>query len=127
MALCLGAATLWSIPILAAGLLALLRYSFGSLFVVGESVAATLLHSTGADIAGTVQRLQNHPWEGIFRSALGVGLSAAAAITRPPAALLLVAGALAWSVALGFVLPAVLLATALGIGTIALVAPKPLT
>ena len=39
MAFCLAAAVLWSVPILAAGLLALLRYSFGSLFVVGESVA----------------------------------------------------------------------------------------
>ncbi len=45
---------------LASGMLALLRYGFGSLFVVGESVAAVLLRSTGADIAGTMQRL-DHP------------------------------------------------------------------
>src|ERR1700753_3962193 len=101
MALCVAAAVLWSVPILAAGLMALLRYSFGSLFVVGESVAAALLHSTGADIAGTLQRLQAHPWAGAARSALGLGLSLAAAGLAPrrlPAAMLLAVFGAGWAV-----------------------------
>ena len=55
---------LWSLPLLASGLLALLRYGFGSLFVVGESVAAVLLRSAGADIAVTrcSNWMRTHPW-----------------------------------------------------------------
>jgi hypothetical protein len=72
-------AVLWSIPMLAAGLLALLRYGFGSLFVVGESVASVLLSSTGADIAGTLQRLHTTPLRSAAGAALGVVSSAGAA------------------------------------------------
>ena len=128
MALCLGAAVLWSVPILAAGLLALLRYSFGSLFVVGESVASALLQSTGADIAGTMDRLQSHPWEGIARAALGLGLSLgalAAAPQRLPASMLLAVAGAGWAMALDFTVPAALLAGALACGAVALIAPNP--
>lgn len=64
---------------LAAGLLSLLRYGFGSLFVVGESVAMALLRSTGADIAGTVDRLHVAPLRGALEAGCGLILSAAAA------------------------------------------------
>jgi hypothetical protein len=128
MALCLAAAVLWSVPILAAGLLALLRYSFGSLFVVGESVASALLHSTGADIAGTLERLQSHPWAGIARAALGLILSLGAVVLAPrlllAASLLAVLGA-AWALAQDFTVPAVLLAGGAGCGAIALLIPNP--
>ena len=99
--LCLAAAVLWSLPLLAAGLLALLRYSFGSLFVVGESVASVLLRSTGADIAGTVQRLQTNPAQNAAEAGAGLVLATAAASLatgRPILAALLAAasGAEAW-------------------------------
>ena len=128
MALCLAAAVLWSIPILAAGLLALLRYSFGSLFVVGESVASALLHSTGADIAGTLERLQAHPWAGAARAALGLTLSLAAGALAPRrlvAAMLLAAAAAAWALAEDFTVPAVLLAVAIGCGGVGLLTSNP--
>jgi hypothetical protein len=128
MALCLAAAVLWGVPILAAGLLALLRYSFGSLFVVGESVAAALLHSTGADIAGTLGRLQAHPWQGAARAALGLVLSLTAcgfAPRRLPAAMLLAAAGAAWALAEDFTVPAALLAAGLGCGVVGLLAPNP--
>jgi hypothetical protein len=128
MALCLAAAVLWSVPILAAGLLALLRYSFGSLFVVGESVAAALLHSTGADIAGTLERLQSHPWAGIARSALGLALSLGAVAVAPEllaAAILLALLGAGWALAQDFTVLAALLAGASGCGAIALLAPDP--
>ena len=64
---------------LAAGLLALLRYGFGSLFVVGESVAAALLSSGGADIAGTLGRMQTDPLRGAAEAAAGLVASGAAA------------------------------------------------
>jgi hypothetical protein len=128
MALCLAAAVLWSVPILAAGLLALFRYAFGSLFVVGESVAAALLHSTGADIAGTLDRLQTHPWAGIARAGLGLALSlgavALAADILPAAILLAIADAL-WALAQDFTVPAALLAGGAACGAIALLAPNP--
>jgi hypothetical protein len=127
MALSLAAAVLWSVPILAAGLLALFRYSFGSLFVIGESVAAALLHSTGADIAGTMQRLQAHPWEGAARSGLGLAASLAAAALAPrrlPAAMLLSAAGAGWALAADFTVPAALLAGGLGCGVVALMAPR---
>ncbi len=72
-------AVLWSLPMLAAGLLALLRYGFGSLFVVGESVASALLSSSGADIAGTLQRLHADPLPGALEAACGLVASGAAA------------------------------------------------
>ena len=85
--LCLIAAVLWSLPMLASGLLALLRYGFGSLFVVGESVAEALLRSSGADIAGTVQRLHASPLLSASEAATGLLLSAGAAgtVLRQPA------------------------------------------
>lgn len=64
---------------LASGLLALLQYGFGSLFVVGESLAEALLRSAGADIAGTVERLHADPASSAAEAAAGVSLSAAAA------------------------------------------------
>ena len=64
---------------LASGLLALLRYGFGSLFVVGESLAEALLRSAGADIAGTVQRLHVSPLLSALEAACGLLLSAGAA------------------------------------------------
>ena len=64
---------------LASGLLALLRYGFGSLFVVGESVAQALLRSTGADIAGTVQRLDSSPLLSAAEAACGLLLAAGSA------------------------------------------------
>ena len=74
---------LWSLPMLASGLLALLRYGFGSLFVVGESVAEALLRSAGADIAGTVQRLHVSPLLSATEAAAGLLLSAGAAVAMP--------------------------------------------
>ena len=69
---------------LAAGLLTLLRYGFGSLFVVGESVAAALLSSSGADIAGTLQRMHSDPLQGAAEAAAGlVASGAAASLARP--------------------------------------------
>ena len=73
------AAVLWCLPMLASGLLALLRYGFGSVFVIGESVAEALLSSAGADIAGTVQRLHASPLLSASEAAAGLLLSAAAA------------------------------------------------
>ncbi len=92
---------LWALPLLAAGLLALLRYGFGSLFVVGESVASVLLRSTGADIAGTVQRMQTDPLFSAMEAGAGLLLATVAASMarhQPgPAALLAAAsGAEAW-------------------------------
>jgi hypothetical protein len=85
-------AVLWSLPMLASGLLALLQYGFGSLFVVGESVAEALLRSTGADIAGTVQRLHASPLLNAAEAAAGLLLAAGCAgcvVRRPvPGALL---------------------------------------
>lgn len=72
---------LWSLPMLASGLVALLRYGFGSLFVVGESMAEALLRSAGADIAGTVQRLDASPLLSASEAAAGLLLSAGAAGT----------------------------------------------
>jgi hypothetical protein len=99
--LCLAAAVLWSLPMLASGLLALLRYGFGSVFVVGESVASALLRSTGADIAGTLGRLEIHPLRGALEAGAGLLLSAgAASLARPwpgtAAALAILSGAEAW-------------------------------
>jgi hypothetical protein len=128
MALCSAAAVLWSVPILAAGLLALLRYSFGSLFVIAESVAEALLNSTGADIAGTMQRLQANPWEGTARAALGLACSlggAGLALRRVPAAMLLAAASGGWALAADFTVPAALLAGGLVCGTVALIAARP--
>ncbi len=79
--LALVSAVLWSLPMLASGLLALLRYGFGSLFVVGESVAEALLRSTGADIAGTVQRLHTSPLLNAAEAAAGLLLATGAAGT----------------------------------------------
>ncbi len=87
-------AVLWSLPMLASGLVALLRYGFGSLFVVGESVAEALLRSGGADIAGTVQRLHASPLLSASEAACGLLLSAGGAGTalrRPLVASLLAA------------------------------------
>ena len=127
MALGLAAAVLWSVPILAAGLLALLRYSFGSLFVVGESVAAALLHSTGADIAGTLGRLQAHPWAGAAQAGLGLALSLGAAGLAPrrlPAAMLLAALGCGLALMLDYSVPAALLAGGVGCGAIGVLAPQ---
>ncbi len=92
---------LWSLPMLASGLLALLRYGFGSLFVVGESVAEALLRSAGADIAGTVQRLHASPMLSASEAAVGLLLSAGSAglaLDRPLLAAVLagVSAAEAW-------------------------------
>ncbi len=70
---------LWCLPLLASGLLALLRYGFGSLFVVGESLASALLRSGGADIAGTVQRLNADPALSALEAGGGLLLAASAA------------------------------------------------
>jgi hypothetical protein len=88
------------LPILAFGLVSLLRYSFGSLFVVGESVASALLRSTGADIAGTLQRLEAHPWGSVLSSSAGLALcigAAALAFEQIGLAVLLTAGSAAWA------------------------------
>ena len=79
---------------LASGLLALLRYGFGSLFVVGESVAEALLRSGGAGIAGTVQRLHASPLLSASEAAAGLLLSAGAAGTmlRQPLVAAVLAG-----------------------------------
>ncbi len=114
-------------PILAAGLLALLRYSFGSLFVVGESVAAALLHSTGADIAGTLQRLQDHPWRGMAHAALGLALSLGAAglaFRRAAIAMGLAAASGVCAVTFGMSVPATLLGAGLLCGTVGLIAGR---
>ena len=82
----MAAAVVWSLPMLAAGLVALLRYGFGSLFVVGESVASALLRSTGADIAGTLAHLHADPVRGAMEAAAGLLLAAGAgalALSRP--------------------------------------------
>lgn len=126
-ALCLAAAVLWAVPILAAGLLALLRYGFGSLFVFGESVAVALLHGAGADIAGTLGRLQAHPWAGAGRAALGLALSAAAAVLaprRPGVAMLPAAGGIGWALAAATPVPAALLGAGLVCGMAALIARR---
>jgi hypothetical protein len=83
---------------LASGLLALLRYGFGSLFVVGESVAVVLLQSAGADVAGAVQRLHTNPAGGAVEAGCGLLLAtAAAAMTalQPSMAALLAAASAA--------------------------------
>jgi hypothetical protein len=124
----LAAAVLWAVPILAAGLLALLRYSFGSLFVVGESVAAALLHSTGADIAGTMQRLQDNPWRGMAHAALGLALSLGAAglaFRRAATAMGLAAASGLWALTFGMTVPAVLLGCGLMCGIVGLMTPRP--
>ncbi len=97
----MAGAVLWSLPMLAAGLVALLRYGFGSVFVIGESVAAALLRSAGADIAGTVTQLHVDPVGGALEAAGGLLLSAGAgrlAFRQPGLATLLAAlsGAEAW-------------------------------
>ena len=97
----MAAAVLWSLPMLAAGLVALLRYGFGSLFVVGESVASALLRSTGADIAGTVSHLHADPVRGAVEAAFGLLLAAGAAsvsLARPAGAagLAMLSGVEAW-------------------------------
>ena len=119
---------LWAVPILAAGLLALLRYSFGSLFVVGESVAAALLGSTGADIAGTMQRLQAHPWRGIAPAALGLALSlggAGLAFRQAALAMGLAAASGACGLVAGMTVPAALLGAGLACGAVGLIARRP--
>ncbi len=80
------AAVLWALPLMAAGLVALLRYGFGSLFVVGESVAEVLLRSAGADIAGTVGRMQTDPAGAALTAAAGLApcIAAAAIVYRRP-------------------------------------------
>ena len=93
--LCLAASVLWSLPLLAAGLVALLRYGFGSLFVVGESVASVLLRSTGADIAGTIHRLQASPLRNAAEAGIGLLLATASAgltLRAPAVAALLATG-----------------------------------
>ena len=83
---------LWSLPMLASGLVALLRYGFGSVFVIGESVAVALLRSSGADISGTLSRMEIHPLRAASQAACGLALSAAAASmaqSRPGAATVL--------------------------------------
>jgi hypothetical protein len=64
---------------LASGLLSLLRYGFGSLFVIGEDVAVALLRSSGADIAGTVRRLHASPLLSAGEACGGMLLAAVAA------------------------------------------------
>jgi hypothetical protein len=93
--LCVAGAVLWSLPMLAVGLVALLRYGFGSLFVVGESVASALLRSTGADIAFTVGHLHHHPLRAAGEAACGLVISAGAAslVFRYRLATALLAGA----------------------------------
>jgi hypothetical protein len=116
------------VPILAAGLLALFRYSFGSLFVVGESVAEALLHSTGADIAGTMQRLQNDPWRGMAHAALGLALSLGAAglaFRRAALAMGLAAASGTCALTFGMTVPAALLGAGLVCGTVGLITPRP--
>ena len=96
--LCLAGATLWCLPLLASGLLALLRYGFGSLFVVGESAAAALLRSGGADIAGAIGRLAADPALSAAEAGGGLVLAAAAAalvMQRPRTASLLALGSAA--------------------------------
>lgn len=96
----MAAAVLWSLPILAAGLVALLRYGFGSLFVVGESVAALLLGSTGADVADALQRLQDDPFGGLATAGLGLALALGAAglaWRNLPVALTLAAASAGWA------------------------------
>lgn len=115
------AAVLWSLPLLASALIALLRYGFGSLFVFGESVAVALLRGTGADIAGTVQRLDAGALPRAAEAAIGVLISGAAAsvILRRPglgAALAALAAVEAWWV--GVPVAASLLAAAMVCGTI---------
>ena len=78
------AAVLWSLPMLASGLVALLRYGFGSVFVIGESVAAALLRSSGADISGTLSRMEIHPVRAALQAACGLMLAAAAASMAQP-------------------------------------------
>ena len=76
-------------------MVALLRYGFGSLIVVGESVAAALMRSTGADIAGTVNRLQASPLRNAAEAGLGLLLATASAglTRRQPAGAALFAAA----------------------------------
>lgn len=81
--------------------MALLRYSFGSLFVVGESVAVALVGGAGADVAGTMQRLQAHPLAAVVTALPGlatamaaVGLAWRAAL--PATALACLSAGLAW-------------------------------
>ena len=113
---------LWSLPLLASGLLALLRYGFGSLFVVGESIASILLSSTGADIAGTLQRLHVHPLRTAAEAALGLVMSAAGATSMARAPLPAAAaafGAAAWAGWFGLSVAAAVLLPAAALGLIA--------
>ena len=99
---------------LAAGLVALLRYSFGSLFVVGESVAASLLGTADADIAGTMQRLQAHPFLGLLKYGTGLGLAlgaASLAFQRTIPASLLAGASAGWAWQCGMPIAAGLLLT----------------
>ncbi len=128
MLFCLAGATLWALPILAVGLISLLRYSFGSLFVVGESVASALLRTTGADIAGTLQRLQAHPWAAVAASGVGLAAcvgAAALAFTRPGAAALLAAASAAWAWHQGLPLAAAVLVPACLAGIAGFIAARP--
>ncbi len=103
---------LWCLPLFASGLLALLRYGFGSLFVVGESVAAALLRSGGADIAGAITRLEADPASSALEAGGGLLLAAAAAglaTRRPGAASLLALGSAGGAVWYGLPAAAALL------------------
>ena len=109
---------------LAAGLLALLRYGFGSLFVVGESVASALLSSSGADIAGTLQRMHTDPLRGAAEAAAGLvasGAAASLAQRQPPAACALAIAAAAWAWWYGLPIAVATLAAAAGFGLLAAV------
>ncbi len=124
----LAGATLWALPILAVGLVSLLRYSFGSLFVVGESVASALLRTTGADIAGTLHRLQAHPWAAVAASGAGLGASVGAvalAFVRPGAAALLAAASAAWAWHEGLPLATAVMVPACLAGIAGLIAARP--
>jgi hypothetical protein len=124
----LAAAVLWALPILAFALLSLLRYSFGSLFVVGESVASALLRSTGADIAGTLQRMEAHPWSGVFSEGCGLVLcvgAAALAFDKISVATLMAVGSAAWAWHSGLPLAAVALVPACLAGLVGLIAARP--
>ncbi len=118
---------MWALPIQAFGLVSLLRYSFGSLFVVGESVASALLRSTGADIAGTLQRLEAHPWGGALSSAAGLALcvgAAALAFEQIGLAVLLAAGSAVWAWQCGMPLISLMLAPACVAGITGLIAAR---
>jgi hypothetical protein len=113
---------------LAAGLVALLRYSFGSLFVVGESVAASLLGTADADIEGTMQRLQAHPLLGLLQYGAGLALALAAAslaFERTVLACALAGASAAWAWQCGMSVAAVLLLAGGITGLAGSIAPRP--